>query len=804
MAFRHRAEADQLRTALDSGGTAVLSQVLTGTGGVGKTQLAADYARTALKNGTVDVLVWISASSRQGIIAGYAQAGIELLAADPDKPEQCARAFLAWLEPKAGQKPCRWLVVLDDVADPADMRGWWPPASPHGRVLVTTRRREAVLTGAGRRVIAVGLFTPQKAAEYLTAVLDENHRHEPTDQIDGLAADLGYLPLALAQAAAYIVNAAISCADYRQRLADRRRKLADLLPEPSVLPDDQATTVAATWSLSIEHADRLRPVGLARPMLQLAAMLDPNGIPETVLTSDAALAHLTTHRTPGEREPTPVTAENAVEALRALHRLSLVDHTPGTPHQSVRIHQLIQRATRDNLPSDQRGRAARAAADALIDAWPDIERDTALAQALRANTDTLTRHAEDALYQAGGAHLVLFRTGRSLGQSGQAAAARDHFQHLATETRNRLGPYHPATLTARDHRAHWRDEAGDPAGAATDFAELLDDFEQVVGPDHLHTLTIRGSLAALQGKTGKPAEAAAALAELLDDFEQVVGPDNPHTLTTRGLLARSWGEAGEAAKAAAAFAELEVVIRRILGPDHPEALTVRSNLAVWRGKAGDAAGAATALAELLGDRLRILGPDHPDLLNARYELALWLAQAGDAAGSAAAYAKQLMERLRILGFDPHTLAQHTVFASWLGEEGHEAAAAAAFAEQWEYTLRVLGPDHLEALAAHSHLAQWRGRAGDAAGAAAAYAEVLEHLLHVLGPDHPHTLATRGNLAQWRGRAGDAAGAVAAFADLLDHTWRVLGPDHPHTLTARRSLSHWRGRAEGASVHQSTD
>ncbi|MEV8403842.1 NB-ARC domain-containing protein [Streptomyces niveus] len=143
LSLQHRAEAVQLRTAIDSGGPAMLSKVLTGTGGVGKTQLAADYARTAWDSGGVDILVWISASSRSAITAGYAQADVEVLGADPREPEQSARAFLAWPEPKDGQKPCRWLVVLDDVANPADMHGLWPPTSRHGRALVTTRRREA-------------------------------------------------------------------------------------------------------------------------------------------------------------------------------------------------------------------------------------------------------------------------------------------------------------------------------------------------------------------------------------------------------------------------------------------------------------------------------------------------------------------------------------------------------------------------------------------------------------------------------------------------------------------------------------
>lgn len=79
----HRPEAEQLRAAVDGGGTAVLCQVLTGTGGVGKTQLAADHARATWESGGVDVLVWITASTRPAIVAGYAQAGTEVLGADP-------------------------------------------------------------------------------------------------------------------------------------------------------------------------------------------------------------------------------------------------------------------------------------------------------------------------------------------------------------------------------------------------------------------------------------------------------------------------------------------------------------------------------------------------------------------------------------------------------------------------------------------------------------------------------------------------------------------------------------------------
>ncbi|MFD5308525.1 tetratricopeptide repeat protein [Streptomyces ardesiacus] len=713
--FQHRAEADQLRAAVDSGGTVVLTQVLTGTGGVGKTQLAADYARTAWDNGEVDVLVWISASSRSAITAGYAQAGVEILAANPSAPEQAARSFLAWLVPKADHKPCRWLVVLDDLSDPADMRDWWPPTSRHGRTLVTTRRREAALTGAGRRRVTVGLFTPCEAAAYFIAVLAAHDRHEPTDQINSLASDLGYLPLALAQAAAQIIDADLTCASYRELLADRIRKLVDLLPEPGALPDDQTATVAATWSLSIERANQLRPAGLARPMLQLASFLDSNGIPATVLTSEPALAHLTAHRTPsgarGAREPAQVTVEDTVLALRALHRLSLIDHTPATPHRAVHVHQLVQRATRDTLAPDQHDRLARTAADALIAVWPDIESDTALAQTLRVNAFSLARTAKDALHQPA-PHKVLFRTGKSLGESGHATTARDHFQHLAITTRYHLGPNHSDTLAARHDLAYWRGEAGDAAGAAAAFLELLADQTRALDPDHPATLVTRHDLAYWRGVAGDAAGAVAAFAGLLPDQTRVLGPDHPVTLATQHSLAYWRGKAGDAPGAAAAFTELLADQTRVLGPDHPDTLITRHNLAYWRGAAGDAAAAAVAFAGLLPDRTRVLGPDHPATLSARHGLAYWRGAAGDAAGAVAAFAGLLPDRTR-----------------------------------------VLGPDHPATLSTRHGLADWRGETGDAAGAVAAFAGLLPDRTRVLGPDHPATLSTRHDLAYWQGMAG---------------------------------------------------
>jgi hypothetical protein len=698
--FQDRGANHLLERATAGAGTAVLCQVLAGMGGVGKTQLAAHHARTLWRDGQLDLLVWITASSRTAIVSGYAEAAAAVLDADPADPDRAARAFLAWLEPGPATN-LRWMVVLDDLTDPADLRGLWPPAGPHGRTLITTRRRDALLQGDGRRLVPVGLFTEREATAYLTATLATHHRHEPAGRLTSLAADLGHLPLALSQAAAYLVDTDLDCAAYRRLLTDRARTLAEALRTPGgPLPDDQATTAAAAWSLSIDRADQLPPLGLARPMLQLAAMLNPNGIPAPVLTSAPALIHLAERATrptdptdevqeeprrwwlPRVRRrsrppvtPAHATAEDVLGVLRTLHRLSLIDYTPAIEHQAVRIHQLIQRSVRDTLPPARLAHCARTAADALVTAWPDTERDTALDQALRANTDALRSCAEDALYQSG-AHEVLFRTSKSLAGSGQAEAALTYARDLAEEASRRLGPDHPDTLRVRSDVAEWRAETGDAAGAAAAYAELLGEMRQVLGEDHRHTLMARGSLAHWQGVAGDRTGAAAAYAELLRDVERVLGPVTPEAIAVRSELAHWQGEAGDAAGAAATFAVFLSAITRAVGPEHPVARLARRDAARWQGEAGDAAGAVAAFAELLSDTVRAVGPDAPETLTTRGELAHWQGRSGDAAGAVAAFAELLTDMLRVFGPEHrHTLAAQNNLAFWRGRAGDAAAAA---------------------------------------------------------------------------------------------------------------------------------
>ncbi|WIX92785.1 tetratricopeptide repeat protein [Amycolatopsis sp. DG1A-15b] len=584
-ALQPRSATDELARILGHGDTAILTSnsavragVISGLGGVGKTQIALAYAEQAWATGMLDLLVWVTASSRDAIVSAYAELATELDGhTDPD-PDRGARRLLSWL----ATAKARWLIVLDDLQQPHDLDGLWPPTMETGRVVVTTRRRDAALRGPCRRQIGIGLFTSREAHNYLRDALAD----QPLllDNMTELASSLGYLPLALAQAVAYMIDRDLSCT---------------LFPDTDGLPDQQRATIATTWSLSIEHANQLEPAGLARPMLDVASMLDANGIPTDVFATSAVTGLLATLT---ERE---IDAAEAHDALGCLHRLTLITRSQDSATHAVRVHALVQRATREAMPDAYRTRIAHAAADALLEIWPDIEADPQIGQVLRANTATLAEHSGPHLWTPD-AHTVLLRAGKSLGDAGLATKARTYFTQLRSVAEQQLGHSHPSTLTIRHGLARWQGEAGDPATAAAEFHRVLEDRIRVLGPDHPDTLRTRSSLADWRARTGDPAGAAEEYERILDNQLRVLGRDHPDTSTTRNNLAYWRGEVGNPTAAAADFERLFDERLRTLGPDHPKTLRTLNNLAYWLAASGDPAGAAAAL-DRLADRQDLNG-----------------------------------------------------------------------------------------------------------------------------------------------------------------------------------------------------
>lgn len=682
---------DRRRESAELAASTAATRVLSGLGGVGKSQLAAAHARRLSDAGELDLVLWQPATGRDAVLAGYAQAATEVGRAVPVEVDRAAEWFLAWLQ----RTDRRWLIVLDDLADPADIRGLWPEG-PNGRTVVTTRRRDAALAAGGRQLVEVGLFTPDEGCGYLTAKLGDTRR---LDEADELARDLEYLPLALAQAAAFILDRDDTCAGYRARLAERRR-LSELFPSDA-LADDYRSTVAATWAISIEAADDLVPRGLAGRLLRICAVLDPNGFPLELIESDPVAGYL------GDE----VSARDCRDALRNLARLSLVGIDLDNGPRAVGVHALVQRAALEKLDRAGMGQVLWAAADGLVRIWPEVERDQRLVGTLRANAMMLERQGAELLWRSPGRRLQV-KLHDSLMESGLFASAATHLVYLVREAERALGPDHQEVFDARHRLAFALGRAGHPEKAAAAYTELLADRERVQGRDHPDTLMTRASLASWRGRAGDTSGAADAFRQLLADRSRMLGPAHPDTLIARGGLARWLGEAGDAEGAIAAYQELLSDRLRVLGPDDPDTLITRASLARWLGEAGNPAAAASEFEQVVADCVRALGPDHRDTHQNRHSLATWRGRGGDPAGAAAVLAELLADRTT-----------------------------------------VLGPAHPDTHRTRGALAYWRGQAGDPAGAARLYAELLADRRELLGPDHPDTVRTERDLAHWRAVAG---------------------------------------------------
>ncbi|MGW5050522.1 tetratricopeptide repeat protein [Actinokineospora sp. NPDC004072] len=562
--------------------------VLTGEAGVGKSQLAADLAERLWVAGRVRLVVWVRAWSREAVVGEYARVGSALTGVRHRDAEVGALRFLQWLA--AAREP--WLVVLDGVGSPAHLDGLLPGG--RGHVLVTARRPD----GVPGSVLEVPVFAPAESAAYFAAAV----RAELLPGADDLAAELGHLPLALAQAAAYLADRGLTCREYLKLW--RQRKAAGGLPDPAALESVAVPeSVAVTTALSVERADEGAP---ASGLLRLASVLDPEGIPLPVFTAPA----------------TGASQARVRAGLLALQRLGLAD-----VDQEVRVHPLVQQTVRDGLSTRDRTAAARTAAVALLEVWPPAERDPVAGRMLRANAAALERCAGDVLGEDG--YPVLLRAAQSLGESGQPVAAAADLLRLAQAAAERWGHDHPITLVIRSRHAHWQGEAGDPAGAAKRFADVLADRLRVLGPADPSVATTRGNLAFWRGRAGGADTASLDFAALLAEQTRTLGPDHPDTRRTRDLLAKALGSTADPAAAAIALADLLADQARVLGPDHPDTLMTRFERAVMLLTAGELSPCATELADLLADRRRVLGPHHPDTLRTRGALCVCRWQAGD-------------------------------------------------------------------------------------------------------------------------------------------------------------------------------
>jgi len=610
---------------------------LCGLGGAGKTSVAVEYAHRCLAE--VGVCWQFAAEDATVLAAEFAVLAAELgaRAADGRDPVAAVHAVLA-------RSAAGWLVVFDNVPDLASVEPYLPPAGP-GQVLITTQSQYWPPGWA----VQVPVLDPDVAARFLVNRTGDADQDAAVE----LAGELGGLPLALEQAAAYMQATGTPMARYLGLFRDRQ---ADLLARGEAAGHREH--VAATLGLALTRLGQDAPAaaGLAR----LLAFLAPEPVPLGLLLPGPEVAgKLGTEQASvlGPLLGDPIAIGDAVAALR---RFSLA---APAGDGLVQVHRLVQAVTRAQLTADQAEQWRQGAA-ALTEAAIPASGEPPTAWPACA---VLLPHARAVLDLTSGG---TWQVAQALGYSGSYAAARDLFALIADVHRDSgdYGVEHPDTLSARANLARWTGEAGDAVGARDQYAALLPVRKRVSGPEHPSTLTTQHNLARWTGEAGDATGARDQFAALLPVRERVSGPEHPDTLNARANLARWTGTVGDAVGARDQLAALLPVRERVSGPEHPETLTDRANLAYYTGAAGDAVGARDQFAALLPVRERVSGPEHPQTLTDRANLAYWTGKAGDAAGARDQFAAVLPVRERVSGPEhPETLAARANLAYWTSE-----------------------------------------------------------------------------------------------------------------------------------------
>ena len=498
----------QIRAALGRRGKAALV-ALPGARGAGKSQLAAGYARRCLEQG-FDLVAWINAESGPASELAALAIHCELPGATEMEPAQAAAAVCRWLE-RDGR--ARRLLVFDNVDDPDALRGF-VPAAGSTKVLITTNRREFT-TMAGIAVVEVGMFTPGEGAAFLSraTVLD------PANDGMRLGEQLSWLPLGLAQAAAFIRRTEMSYAEYVDLL--HRQDLDETLRQQAGA--DHPGVLRAT-RLSLAGLAQADSSGEALRLLRVLSLLSTDGVSRDLLVQTEQQLGL---------------AGGLWPAVNTLVDASLVtlsgDATPGSfgdDRRAVVVHRLTARVVRYEA-----GRP------------PGDDKAAALDTTIRM-LDALTKRFPE--------HQVALRRGELDELTAHLDAMIGHTDH-------------PTLLLQQqaDRIAQLLENVGDLARAVPLLEQTLADLERVLGPEHPDTLASRNNLANAYRSAGRLPEAITLHEQTLADRQRILGTEHPHTLTYRNNLAGAYESAGRLPEACTLHEETLAGRRRMRATDHP-------------------------------------------------------------------------------------------------------------------------------------------------------------------------------------------------------------------------------------------
>jgi transcriptional regulator with XRE-family HTH domain len=611
-----------LRERLEAGRVPV-AQALYGMGGVGKSQLAVEYAHRFAAG--YDVIWWIDAEQdgligdqvvSLGLVLGCVPAGADT--------ETVRVAVLAEL-----RRHDSWLLIFDNAQTAADVAPWLPGGSGH--VLITSRRRgwDEIATP-----IEVDVLSRAETIEML------QRRIPALAETDAgrLGAELGDLPLAIAQAAGFIADTGTQADQYLDLLRTRGGQLLD-----RSAPGSYPRSLAAATALISDRLANHDPA--AAELASLCAFLAPEPIPEYLFISAAA-------KLPGELAASAADPLAWRQTLAHLSTQSLAR----IDHRGLQMHRLTQAILRDRL-TPARAAAMRACTEVILAAGDPGDPPDPRTWARWAQLMPHVLAADLGTTESPALRELVRRVCWYLIERGEARTARDLMSGLRQQWRARLGPDHRHTLMAGHYLAWSLWELGHYAESRDLNRDTLERHRSVLGEDHPDTLNSAHNLAMDLRMLGDAGAARDLDQDTLERYRRSLGHDHLAALRSANNLAADLRALGEAQAARDLDQDTLERRRHVLGHDHPDTLNSAYNLAMDLRMLGDAGAARNLDQDTLERRRHFLGDDHPDTLKSASNLAADMRALGEAQAARDLDQDTLERRRRVLGDDhPDTLS----------------------------------------------------------------------------------------------------------------------------------------------------
>jgi len=607
-----------------------------------------------------------------------------------------------------------WLLICDNVEE-LDLLHRFLPASREGAILLTTRAQTVGTLAVGIELLPMEQQEGMRLLLRRAKVLPAEASLEQVQQFgqrlpaeyhfaEELICEMGGLPLALDQAAAYIEETGCSFLSYLQCYQHHR---SQLLGRRGALGSDHPASIMMTLRLSCQQVAARHPAAL--DLLRFCAFLAPDTIPQELLEQGAC--HL---------GPVlwPVAADSLQldQVIATLRHFSLLQRHP--PTSTLSLHRLVQTVLREGMSEQERAHWIRRVMAALnaacpgvkserwrqgeqlvphvlacANAIPDPTDDQNLAEVLRKAADALRERAQYLLAQSlyeralhmyeaivGSQHpevaLVLTNLAWLSYEQGSYQQAERLIMRALRMYEETLGPQHPDVASPLNGLAILSDEQGNYEQAERLYQRALRILEKAWGPLHPRVALPLCNLADLYSEQSNYEQVERLYQRSLSIWEEAWGPLHPRVALSLTGLAHLYAREGEEERAEALFKKALSIREQVQGPEHPEVARVLSGLANLRLLQGKDEQAEALYQRALHIREERLGPQHPETGQTLHELALLRQKQGRLSEAIALAQRALAIRAQALGDrHPKTVATRTLCMQLLqpractGEEG---------------------------------------------------------------------------------------------------------------------------------------